>query len=105
MTPTYHRSGWLRFALLLAGIAVFLIIVMVAALLLTVAAPAQKPDLIVDQCDLTEYRQECDFTVDESQKDQLQACYAKAAREATRIRAGVTADCLVPGAPAKVGLE
>lgn len=54
-----------------------------------------EPTLMVDQCALEEYRQECEVTAGSElgTPDELEACLAKAKREAVRIRAGVPAQC------------
>jgi len=73
----------------------FAIVAMLLALPGCHRAPAQPADLVVDQCALEEYRQECEMTAggELGTPEGLQACFAKARTEALRIWAGVPAQC------------
>lgn len=76
-----------------------------AALLLILLASctqpsAQEPDLIVDQCYLTEFQNECHqgFGGENDNPELRAVCMERAKQQATRIRAGVPPECLIPGA-------
>lgn len=66
-----------------------------AALLLLASCMKVEPTLVVDQCALLEYQQECETTVggELGTPEELEACMDKAKREAVRIRAGVPSQC------------
>lgn len=54
---------------------------------------AVQSALSVDYCALAEYEEECDMTVPADMEKELHDCKVKSITEATRILAGIPAEC------------
>lgn len=68
---------------------------LLALLLLAACAPAPDP-VAVDQCALREYLEECETEL--ATPEEAAACRLKAPKEATRVLAGIPAECRGPRA-------